>query len=65
MQSRCGHLHAQGLIRVVTADGGCLDKLLTQSQLPGALGDDLGIEAVKTPALFERLLHANYRMIAQ
>ena len=65
MQSRYGHLHAQGLMRVVADRGGRADELLVQRQLPCALSDDLGIEAVKTSAVLEGLLHARYGMIAQ
>jgi hypothetical protein len=65
-QSRYGDLHAQGLIGAL-ADGGAgrVGKLLAQGQLPRALGDDLGIQAVKPLALLERLPHARHGMNLQ
>ena len=52
-------------MRVVADRGGRADDLLVQRQLAGALSDDLGIEAVKTSAVLEGLLHARHGMIAQ
>ena len=65
-QSRYGDLHAQGLIGTL-ADGsdGRVGELLAQGQLPGALGDDLGIQAVEPLALLERLPHPWQRMNLQ
>jgi len=39
--------------------------LLTQRQLPGALGDHLGIEALETLAVLQDLLHTEPRMLPQ
>jgi hypothetical protein len=58
IQGRFGHLHAQGLVGVVAEVCGRLGDVLAQRQLPGALGDNLGVEAVEALAVLERLLHA-------
>ena len=61
-----GDLQTQGLIGMsADSGGGGFFKLLAQGQLAGALGDDLGIEAVETLALFERLAYARHRMKLQ
>jgi hypothetical protein len=66
IEHRGGDLHAQGLIGVSADDGGGrVGDLLAQGQLPGALGDDLGVETVETLALFERLAYARQRMKLQ
>jgi hypothetical protein len=65
VQSRFRHLHAQGLVGVVAYRGGGLGQLLTQRQLPGALGNHLGIQALEPLAVLQRLLHAWLRMLSQ
>jgi hypothetical protein len=42
-----------------------LSNLLTQRQLPGALRNHLGVQAVEALATLQRLLHAWLRMVAQ
>ena len=65
-QSRYGDLHAQSMIGA-RADGsdGRVGELLAQGQLPGTLGDDLGIQAVEPLALLERLPHPRHGMNLQ
>jgi hypothetical protein len=65
VQGRFGHLHAQGLMGVVAEVCGRLNDVLPQCQLPGALGDNFGVEAVEALAMLERLLHARQRMNGQ
>jgi hypothetical protein len=65
VQSRFGHLHAQGLVGVAAYSGGGLGQLLTQRQLPGALGNHLGIQTLEPLAVLQRLLHAWLRMFSQ
>ena len=65
VQGRLGHLHAQGLVGVVAEVCGRLSDVLPQGQLPGALGDNFGVEAVEALAVLECLLHARQRMNGQ
>jgi hypothetical protein len=65
VQSRFGHLHAQGLVGVVAYCGRRQGQLLTQRQLPGTLGNHLGIQALEALAVLQRLLHAWLRMLRQ
>lgn len=59
LQVRQRHLHAQGLLAVVTdVLFGLGRQVLAHSQLADSLTDDLGIEAIGTAAVLEDLLHA-------
>ena len=55
IECRHADLHAHGLIDVCAAFDGSLCDLLAQSQLPGTLGDDLGVEAIESLALLQGL----------
>lgn len=65
IQSRFRHLHTQGLVGVVANARGRLGDVLTQRQLPGALRDDLGVEAVEALAVLQHLLHTRNGMNVQ
>lgn len=63
------HLHTQGLLDAVAPRRRRLRRrlreLITQRQLPGTLGDHLGIEAIEAPATLDGLLHTRLRMFEQ
>lgn len=70
IQGWFGYLHAQGLVGVLAYRRGRLGHLLahyllTQCQLPRALGDHLGIESIEALAVLQRLLHARSRVLRQ
>lgn len=65
VETRLRHLHAQSLFGVCTHIRCFLSCFFLKRQLPRSLGDDFRIETVETSALFDSLLHACQRMIAQ
>jgi hypothetical protein len=65
IQGRFGYLHAQGLVGMIANAGGRLSDVLTQCQLPGALRDDLAVEAVEALAVFQHRLHTRNGMNLQ